>query len=309
MSDHTRRALLGAATTAVASGLAGCTGGVGFGGSCSSQYALRLDRVGSSGLVDAALSDPSRPREEQWLSVVETANSEGEAMLTTIYGTPIQDGALVQAGEAYYETVVEVTETTEVVAHVLELEYEQGQPAPDDESTVAYESLPAVDRAALDTMLRDARGGRFTDANAVSIGGFEYVYPEDAETESMFLTESPVWVRYEGVDVEVSVDGTTTAERETVRITLREVAETTVEFREYLRETVVVELSPPGEAEREVLRRAAGDEYDECEPLSGEFQWAIDRLREVPDERRPDGSLLAEFDGETYVAQVTHAVV
>ena len=83
MGDRTRRTLLGAAATSIAAGLSGCIGGIGpgFGGSCTSQYYLELERVDDSGLREAALSDAPGDHPERWTELLETAASEGEAAL------------------------------------------------------------------------------------------------------------------------------------------------------------------------------------------------------------------------------------
>ena len=311
MSDHTRRALLGAAATGVATGLAGCVGGFGpgFGGGCTSQYSLELRRVEDAGLHEAALADPPRDREARWKELLDTAAAEGEATVTTIYGSPVRDGQLVQAGEAYYETNVRVTDTASVEAHVLELEYDREVTAPSGAAVVDYEDLPPVDRAAFDEMTRESKGDRFTEARSVSIGGFEYVYPDADESESRFVADSPVWVRYEGEEMEVSVTGTRRTERETFSITLEAVADTDEAFVEYVRAEHVADLSGLSEGEREVLRQATEAEYEECEPLSEGFQGVVDELRALPERFRPDGNLLVEFEGETYEADLLNAVV
>jgi hypothetical protein len=311
MSDHTRRALLGAAATGVASGLTGCLGGIGpgFGGGCTSRYSLELVRLEDVGLREAVLSEPPRERETLWNDLVDTGAAEGEATLTTVYGSPVRDGQLVAAGEAYHRTTVTVTDTATVEAHVLELEYEKGVDAPSDATVVAYEDLPAVDRAAFDEMTRAPETKRFLEAQSVSIGGFEYVYPDDGEDESRFVTESPLWVRYEGEVMEVGVTGTQRTERETFRITLKQVAGTTRAFVEYVRANHVADLSGLNEAEREVVRQATGSEYDECEPLSDEFQEVIDAFSSLPDRYRPDRNLLVAFEGETYEADLVNSVV
>ncbi|MFC7227253.1 hypothetical protein N0B31_07550 [Salinirubellus salinus] len=311
MSDHTRRALLGAAATGVSAGLTGCLGGIGpgFGGSCTSRYYLELRQLEDAGLREAALADAPPEREARWEELLETAAVEGEATLATIYGSPVRDGQLVAAGDAYHETGVTVTETASVEAHVLELEYEKGVDAPAGATVVDYEALPAVDRAAFDAMTRDSKDDRFVAAQSVSIGGFEYVYPDDAESDSRFVADSPVWVRYEGEVMEVRVTGTQRTERETFRVTLERVADTPEAFADYLRAEHVADLSGLSEAEREVVRQATESEYDECEPLSGGFQGVVDEFRALPERFRPDGNLLVEFEGETYEADLVNAVV
>ena len=311
MSERTRRALLGAAAAGVATGLAGCIGGFGpgFGGGCTSRYSLELRRVEDVELREAALADPPGDRADQWTELLDTAASEGEATLSTIYGSPVRDGQLVEAGETYHETSVEVVDTESEEAHVLELEYEQDASAPSGATVVDYEALPAVDRAAFDEMTREGKGDRFIEARSVSIGGFEYVYPDEDESDSRFVADSPVWVRYEGEEMEVRVTGTQQTERETFSITLAEVADTDETFVEYVRTEHVAELSGLSEGEREIVRKTTEAEYDECEPLSEDFQGVVDEFRALPERYRPDGNLLVEFEGETYEADLLNAVV
>lgn len=311
MSDHTRRALLGAVAAGGATALAGCLGGIGpgFGGGCTSRCYLELRRIETADLRESALADPPRDRADQWRELLDTTAAEGEATLTTIYGSPIRDGQLVQAGEAYYETSVTATDTASVEAHVLELEYERGSDAPSGATVVDYADLPAVDRAAFDEMTRDAKVGRFSEAHSISIGGFEYVYPDESEGDSRFLADSPVWVRYEGEEMEVRVTGTQLTERETFSVTLEAVADTDEAFVEYVRAEHVADLSGLSEGEREVVRQATAAEYDECEPLSDGFQGVVEKFRALPERFRPDGNLLVAFQGETYEADLLNAVV
>jgi hypothetical protein len=310
MSDRTRRALLGAVAAGGATALSGCFGfGPGVGGSCTSRYYLELERVDDSSLREAALSDAPHDHPEQWTELLETAAAEGEATLRTIYGSPVRSDQLVEVGGAYHRTSVEVTDTESVEAHVLELEYDEEVSAPADATVVAYADLPAVDQGAYDTMTRGTRGERFADARSVSMGGFEYVYPDGTESDSRFVADSSVWVRDGDVEVEIRVTGTEQTERETFSITLERVADSADGFVEYVRENHVADLSGLSDAEADVLRTATGAEYDECEPLSEEFQGVVDRLRGLPDTYRPDGSLLVEFEGETYDADLLNAVV
>jgi hypothetical protein len=174
---------------------------------------------------------------------------------------------------------------------------------------VDHADLPAVDRAALDAMVPEVERDRLSEARSVSMGGFEYVYPEGTESESRFVTDSPVWVRFAGVTAEIRVGGTEPEERETFRITLEEVADTAVAFVEYVRENHVADLSGLSEAERDLLRQATENEYDECEPLSDGFQGVVDELRALSDRFRPNESPLVEFEGETYEARLWNAVV
>jgi len=311
MSDHTRRALLGAAAAGVASSLAGCLGGIGpgFGGGCTSRYYLELTRVDDPALREAALTDAHPDHPEAWHELLETAASEGEATLATIYGSPVRDGQLVEVGEGYYETNVEVTDTASVEAHVLELDYERDVTASPGTTVVDYDDLPAVDREALDTMTRSAKEERFRESESVSIGGFEFFYPDDTEDESRFVADSPVWVRYDGLQVEVLVTGTKQTERETFRIKLEQVADSAGAFVAYVRANHVADLSGLSEAEREVLRQTTEGVRKECEPLSDGFQGIVDRLRALPERYRPDGNLLVEFEGKTYEADLVNAVV
>jgi hypothetical protein len=173
---------------------------------------------------------------------------------------------------------------TESVEHVLELEYDQGVSAPTDATVVAYEDLPVVDRAAYDTLTGGERGKRF-------------------------VADSPVWVRDGDQEVEIRVTGTQQTERETFRTTLERVVDTAEGFAEYVRENHIATLSDLSEAEADVLRQSTEAEYEECEPLSERLHGVVDRLRGLPDTYRPDGSLLVEFEGETYEADLLNAVV
>lgn len=301
-----RRALLGS----VAAGstlLAGCAAVPFFGGGCASSYTLSVRPLTDAQLADFATDDPYDQYEETATRLVETAASEGEATYSTYHSAPLRAGVYVEHDGAYYRVERDRTATRDRTAHEVGIEYDSETTPPDDATVYSLDELPEADREAFLSAYPEKlkRGG---DPRGFSIGGYEYVYPDGAN--SRLLDAGTVWIRYDGRPLEVTVGGTTTVEEVTYRYTLAEVADDRARFVAFVRDRFVVVLDDLSPAERDVFEQAIDEDVDECEPLSEGLSGLKDRLEAVPEERRLDDmGWPASYEGDTYDVSLAHAVV
>lgn len=295
---------------ALAAGVAGCTGlsddGPGESASPSPPTGTDADRPspgpddGCTGGYDlrAAPFDPAEglvadltpdAREVLAAAVADDGTTE-----TTYRGPSLDRDVYVVYDERYYRTDF-TRSIEEVTAFLLDASWESGRTAPDDATVVEYGTLPAVDRRALDLGLfpEDERGH---PTEGLTVREFPAPYPGGAD-ESRLVGAGTVWVRREGRDYRVEVDGRTTAERRTYEYAVERVAGDAAGFRRAIADRYLVVLDDQSRAVREIVETAIDDSYEECTPPSDDLRTLLDELPE--DERLPspaDGWYVAYED-------------
>lgn len=284
-STLSRRSLLAGGATGCAL-LAGCVGA----GSSDRRFGFELTMTPATdeAFLETTLTGPSRDRPDAWREIVSTAVQRDEARYTTVHAPSVRAGDGVEYEGGYYRIARGSADGTEVEAHVLAAEYDRGRDPPSGATVVSFEDLPEPDRATLRSLLpNDER--RLAAVEAFGIGGHPVVYPEDTEAESVLLGEGSVWVRYDGLAIEVRVEGTERVERVTYRYTAEELANDREAYLDHGRETFLVALGEVPESEREVFSRAVDTGEDGirlCEPEGAE-RTVVDRLESIPEPGTP----------------------
>lgn len=302
-----RRALLGS-VAAGTSLLAGCAAVPFFGSGCPSSYTFYVRPLTDAQLADFATEEPYDQYEEAANKLVGTAASDGEATFTTYHSPPLRAGIYLEHDGTYYRVEREQTATRERTAHQVSIEYDRGKTPPDDANVYSLDELPEADQEAFLSAYPEKlkRGG---DPRGFSVGGYEYVYPDGAN--SRLLDVGKLWIRYDERPLEVTVGPTETVEEVTYRYTLETIAEDRAAFVSFVHDRFVVVLDGLSDTEREVFEQAIDEEeVDECEPLSEGFAGLKDRLEAVPEDRRLDDMAWpVEYERDTYEVSFSHAVV
>ncbi|WP_411963712.1 hypothetical protein [Haloferax sp. YSMS24] len=305
--SRSRRALLGSVAGAATSLLAGCAAVPFFGTGCPSSYTLYVTPLTDGQLADFATEEPYDQYEETANELISTAANDGEATYSTYHSPPLREGIYVEHEGTYYRVEREQTAEKERSAHLVSIEYERERTPSDDATVLSLDELPEADQEAFLSAYPEKlkRGG---DPHGFSIGGYEYVYPDGAN--SQLLDAGTVWIRYDGRPLEVTVRGTKTVEEVTYSYTLDEVAADQSAFVAFVRDEFVVTLDGLSEAEREVFEQAIEEDVNECEPLSEGFAGLKERLEAVPEEKRLDDMAWpVTYEGDTYDVSFSHAVV
>lgn len=314
---RTRRTLLAQATTLLGAGaLAGCLGGPSGPGTddeppdgtpddhtddCTSGFSVTADAFAPTEDLLLALEGPEQ-------ALVEDALAEGPVTVERYSAQdPLPDGAYVERDGAYHELSVAEGETTEIPAVLLDVAWEDGQTAPADATAVQFADLPAVDREALGYALDgDSFGGESEGhpSESLSIQQFPAPYP-DGTDDSALVGAGETWVRRDGRTYSVTADGRTTTDRHEFEVDLEMVAETDEAFRTHVDERYRVSLEDRSEPAKDVVRQAAADGYQECDPASDGLAELRDRL---PQDRllpHPENNAwYVTLDGEGYALTI-----
>ena len=277
-----RRTLL----TALAAGsaaLAGCQS-VPEGGARSPTYALDLDETGRS-LAQHVLWRPPEGdapwklvRRDAWRTA-----TGGEDYVT--YGfAPLDDGEYTVRDGAYYQLRTTVTGQRSMERPVLRLDWiGRVDELADPPEAVAAESLPALDRRAVEAAFFAARA-RETGGGApwelTERGGYVYRLLDVGRSQ---LAPDPAheFVSFEGVILRVNVTSESLPEAEYVTAA-REVADSRASFGRVVDAALVdarvrsAQLSP--EARAVMTEAAEPGAYRETPPLSDEFEEVLRAL-------------------------------
>lgn len=241
-------------------------------------------------------------------SAVERGLREGTVALRVYGGAPLDDGHYLARDGSFYRIDHRSTATESVPAVAAELDWEEGQSAPDDATVVSVADLPAADRDALRTAaLAGDYGSESVELPTLSWHRDGPVPYEGGVPDTAFASGDVAWLSWRDREVRVRVRGETTAERRTVRYAFERVAASPEAFRTYAANRYAIELASLSEAEREVLSEARAGGYRECGDRSTGVEYLADRL--PPDERPPgaDGWYVAH-EGERFLLDVEGAI-
>lgn len=296
--DLPRRRLLAGAASGFTL-LSGCSSLPFFGGGCASGYSLDVTPLTDAELAATVTHQP-RPKDAAVAKrLIETAAKNGDATYTTYHDAPLQPNIYVEHEGAYYRVERTVTTTQTLTAHTFAIEYNETKTPPGTATVIEFTDLPEADRAAFQSVYPDEKHKKIDEAHSFSIGGYPYVYPDDAE--SLLIDAGTVWIRYEGRPYAVTVEGTQPVEKETFQYTLETIAADREAFVAFVRDRFVVAFDNLSTDEQAVFERAIDESLSKCEPLSDGFRGLVDRLHAVPDDRRlSPNEWLVNYDGSTY---------
>lgn len=292
-----RRAVLATAGAALASGCANT--GVG----CNWGITVRATPVDSLDVYVSDLTDAHR-------SLAETGLAEGSASVTLSSRTgPFRDGELFDFRGRYYEARELATSTETIPALRVDARSREESESPPGDA-VAYESLPAADRHALDALLRgpeDEFDRVATDLSTLPprYRGEDVLLPYPNGTDGSHLRSlGPTWIGLEERYFHVEAHSTDTMGQRTYRYEFTDVGDT----REALRDHVVPEsptvLADLPADQRAVLEDAIDGEYETCEERPGALAAIAERLGDRQagyDPARQDWYVA--YEGTTYGLQ------
>lgn len=270
---------------------------------CQRGLVLAVDDFAPTEQLLAPLSPPER-------DVVGAAVEDGETTVQTYYQAPVRDGVHVAYEGAYYRTVVAEADTIEVPALELDVSWEQGQQAPDDQRVLTYATLPEPDRRALAVAIYGSRHeSDVHPTEGLHRRSTPAPYPGGTDG-STFETGDAVWLEWDDRAYELSIRGETSVTRRTVDYRVTEVAASDDGFREYVADRYLITLDDLDDGASSVLETAIEDDYRECEPASAAFADLRDRLvddRGLPDPN--DGEWYVRYDGRRYRLRIFGWVV
>lgn len=209
---------------------------------------------------------------------------------------PFDDGAYVASDGAFYRVAVADEARSVVAARRGVVRWEDGQTAPEGESAVAFESLPAVDRRALSRWLEGERR-RKQAAEGFRISG-AVPYP-NGTAGSKLVDAGTVWVDWNGRVYEVTVsDEPAEATGRVVTYRFERVAGSVDAFETVLADRYLVRLTDLSAAAEEVLAEAIEGQYRGCGDDAG-----VESLRSRLSSATPlprFGDYLVAYDGARY---------
>jgi len=279
---------------------AGCLG-VGE-NDCNAGVTVDADQFDPVADLERRLDEPER-------TLAADAVENDGTRRTTYAELPVREPTLVDYEGVFYRLTREPEETVEVPSYHIAAEWEEGRSAPDDGETVAFESLPAADRRAIELAVPNKKNGQ--SPQGFSVEKYPAPYPEDGEDSR--LMGNTTWVEWKDrtVRVEVAGEQTGTTERVTYAFAAERVVTDEDGFHRYLAEEYLVDFSDAPEPQLEILRSARDeDAYEECTPASDALSAIQDRLDEeakLPEPYRNDWYVA--FDSERYRLSILEWVV
>lgn len=232
--------------------------------------------------------------------------AEDGVALETYGEAPIPDEMHVAHEGAYYRVDYEAGGTEKVDARRADVSWEKGQEAPDDAGVVAYGDLPAVDRRALDVVIRGpeySRKGLPTEGFGANDAPAPY---PDGVADSVLVGAGTTWVRWNDRVWKVAVaDEATTLTRRTFEYRAPRVADAEASFRSYIAERYLATLSDLSDAERRVLDAAKNGRHEDCNSQSAGYSALKTRLQDAPQVPGPWGNRwYVAYDGERYLLEL-----
>ncbi|OYR68125.1 hypothetical protein [Halorubrum ezzemoulense] len=257
-------------------------------------------------------------------TLVRRVLDDGSASYTAA-DTLVAEGEIVQQDGAFYELTHETTGHTPAMAYPIE--FEATVPATtsvDDDETVSFDALPAVDRSALRTGLINELWRRLSRTEGRVSGDGELVYPAtpSGPTESL-VAPTPEYdtVRYGDGQLRLSVTGEVTETRlhsyrlEGSTVATSEEAYVSDVLTRSRTDAVKLEASTLTDRQHDILQAAIDQEYGHDQPIddaSSAYRTLVVRLfasdsdRESVDLVDLSGSeAMVVYDGTLYRASYT----
>ncbi|WP_318569304.1 hypothetical protein [Salinigranum marinum] len=276
---------------------------------CQSGITVSTDAFAPVEQVVTAVDEPARPIVDD---AVGDGSTEGPTVVSTYGRPPIADGVFVRSGDSFYRCRHSQVGRESVPARRLAVQWEAGQDAPDDASTVSYAALPESDRRALRLAVFGPVYERDLDRHpqeGLSVRAFPAPYP-DGTADSRIVANGEAWVEWRGRVYHVRVGGETETERRTYRYEFEPIGASPAAFRSFVAAEYLVSLDDLSSAEREIAESAIDERYEECEPGSAALERFRERLtvaRELP--RPRDGEWYVSYDGDRYLLTISGWVV
>lgn len=287
---RTRRQVLGCFATLLSAG-------------CSSTGLTGLDDCTSGIHVSGERFDPPTDLvanlDEEGRAIVAEAVDTGSAERTTYGQESLRAGIFVEWDSAFYETAVSTVEVEAVTAYRLDIEWEQGQELPDDATVVDFADLPDADRETLDLAVYGSEERKGHPTESLGISDFPAPYPDGIDSSEL-VDNGVTWVHWDDRAYRVEVGGSSTQKRRTYRYEVERVATSPEEFRTVVASRHRIEFTDLSMDEREIVRQAVDDRYEECSPASDALRSLESRLLDDKRLPYPAEGWQVRFDREEY---------
>lgn len=305
-----RRALLGAAGTAVSFALAGCF-------MEPPDTSLRLVPATDEVIVDdLAIPADGFPPERQ--SLVNRLFEAESITATEDYEPRLRDGTFVRKNGDFYRIGTTLMDKITAEGYGLEVQRldDDATPTAEFARTIAFAELPAMDRRAIDRDRLESLASGMAAAVFVDDSSF------DPSGSAIAAADGPVLVRYEGRQFQVRYDGPETQEDERYRYRLRKLADSPDEFVDVVVDQFLftIESGSLSSKQRSIIEAAIvvpdetvttddGHGYSEDDDLSDAFRSLLER---IANHDRPWAALsvrqwLCRYDATRYWAIIEHA--
>ncbi|PSP54330.1 hypothetical protein BRC82_10465 [Halobacteriales archaeon QS_1_67_19] len=242
--------------------------------------------------------------------IVAEAAKTGATTRTTYAGETLESGAFVAYDGRFYRTDTTRIRTASVTAYSMNIAWEKDQTPPSDADAIPYSSLPESDRDALSYAVEGSGGDEREGlpSESLSINDAPVPYPDGGQ-DSQLVARDAVWVHWNDRYFRVEVNGETTQEKYTYEYALTEVAGTPSAFREHVASAYRVDLTGLPDDQREIVRQALDEGYEECAPASEPLSRLQKRLPEDKQLPRPErGDWYVRFDGSDYLFRIVQWV-
>lgn len=266
---------------------------------CSAAGSISMTAVTDDGLVaEASRSLPSAHAETE-RSLVQKAVENGSATANGSRPPVDVDGKPFAVNGAYYDLSVEPIGEHSETRVSLEIDYSGTADAP----TVAYEDLSAVDRSLVDSLLPPE-----TEHQADGYDmGVSQRYNDSEVNSSVLLSGEYESLEYDGERYPINVD-TRDVTATTYQYTAEEVASSSSEYADSIRDRYLFTLSGLSDDEREIVKEATNSTYYADSSNDDAFQSLLDRFAEddavVRNEYR--GEWVVRYEGEVYWAELDY---
>lgn len=276
-----RRRFLQVAGGSGAAAMAGCFA---FGTGCTRSYTLQLTEVGDDEIAERESQAPSDLHPVGRELVLKARDSDA-ATYRALRKPPVPERGYLELDGRYYGATVETVEEESVTGHVFDVTMdEQTNERGPSSTSISYADLPVHDRRAFVAGLgypdeRKLEGTR-TMSGTATIG-----YADRNTVESSVLVPDPEYeyVQYSENYFRLEKTGTEEATVTTYELRLEHVADSASQLAARVRDESGVELRQ-GELsaeQRDVLRQATEDGYQECVDDSTTTYGLFERLRDA----------------------------
>ncbi|MFB6120540.1 MAG: hypothetical protein ABEJ68_05420 [Halobacteriaceae archaeon] len=276
-------------------------------GGCSAAGSIEMRPVNGTELAAAASRAPATGPPERVESdrsraaVVRAAATNGSTTVTGLQ-PPVSEGLPFRVDGAYYDLQWSVVDSREANMVGISIDYDGSAP---NATAIAYEDLPAPDRAALDALL-PPRHPPETGSFEIGVGS---VYTDGELNVSVLApTQQYGVVVFEGERYPIRVEEPRAVEVKTYRYDAARVAPNASAYAAHLRSTYAFTLANLSDAERSVVEEAAGGSYYADSTDDAAFAAVLERFRARRAVVSGDasGTWLVRYDGQLYLADLRY---
>ncbi|WP_276253058.1 hypothetical protein [Halomontanus rarus] len=267
---------------------------------CSAAGSIEMTAVGDDDdlATEASRPLPSDPDDEDRV-LIRNAVENGAATTNDTRPPVDADGKPFAVDDRYYDLSVDSVDQHTEVTVSLEIDYN----GTTDGSAVAYEDLSSADRSLVDQLLPSETDHRNDGYDM----GVTQRYDDSEVESSVLLSGEYEALEYGGEQYPIRADSRDVTVT-TYRYTAQEVASSSGEYADSIRDRYLFTLSGLSDAERDVVQEATSDRYYAESSNDDAFESVLNRFFEhdavVRNEYR--GEWIVRYEGEIYWAELDY---